>query len=570
MTEIQKTTWPRLAAWLLAGIGICTAATAAAQERHPNGALAPALTGLGNHSLTVTTQVPQAQAFFDQGLRLLYGFNHPESLRAFKEAARLDPALAMAFWGQAMATAPNLNAPMSEEDGRAAYTAVKTAVAKSQGASVLERNLINALSQRIAADPKAPREALNAAYAAAMARAAAAYPDNADVQVLYADAVMNQTPWSYWQNGIAKPETVPVQAALEKTLAQHPDHPGAHHYYIHLMEASTTPEKAEASADRLATLMPAAGHMVHMPAHIYLRVGRYADAAAANVKAIDADEDYLAQCQAQGLYPFSYYPHNVHFLWLAATLEGRSAVAVDAAQQVANKVPHHHAGSVAWNVDFPVTPMLAYVRFGQWKDMLTEPAPPASDPYATGIWHYGRALAFVARRQLDRADAELAALKKTLAHDAFAGALNGSPLEANLNIASRVVAGELLARRGRLDDAVRVVEEAKSIEDGFPYAEPPLWHQPVRHVLGALLIEAGRAAEAEVAYREELTTFRENGWSLFGLAQSLEQQGRHADAEEVRERFRRAWARADVTLTSSRILSEPLASPRGNQTTGRD
>jgi tetratricopeptide (TPR) repeat protein len=321
------------------------------------------------------------------------------------------------------------------------------------------------------------------------------------------------------------------------------------------MEASSAPERAEGSADRLGSLMPAAGHMVHMPAHIYLRVGRYADAAEANVRAIAADEDYLAQCQAQGLYPISYYPHNLHFLWAAATLEGRSKVAIDAALEVARKAPHHHAGALAWTSDFPVTPLLAYARFGRWKAILTEPSPPATDPYASGIWRYARALAFVAQDRLERADAELADLRKVMSHEAFTTTLKELPLLTNLQIASRIVAGELAARRGRADEAIRLLEEAVTIEDGIPYNEPPVWHQPPRQVLGALLVEAGRAVDAERVYREDLRRFPDNGWSLFGLAQSLEAQGRGNDAAAVRGRFATAWTRADIKLTSSRILT---------------
>jgi len=337
-------------------------------------------------------------------------------------------------------------------------------------------------------------------------------------------------------------------------IARNAEHAGANHYYIHLIEASPTPERAEASADRLGSLMPAAGHMVHMPAHIYLRVGRYADAAEANVRAIAADEDYLAQCQAQGLYPVSYYPHNLHFLWAAATLEGRSAVAINAARQVAEKVPHHHAGAVAWTADFPVTPWLAYVRFGRWQQMLTEPRPPATEPYATGIWHYGRALAFVARKQESRAQTELEALIAVMGHGAFKTTLKDLPLLTNLQLASRIVKGEIAGRTGRHGEAVAALREAVAIEDAIPYNEPPVWHQPTRQVLGALLLQAGRASEAETAYREDLARVRENGWSLFGLSLSLQAQGKADAADTARARFEKAWARADITLTSSRVM----------------
>jgi pimeloyl-ACP methyl ester carboxylesterase len=371
---------------------------------------------------------------------------------------------------------------------------------------------------------------------------------------------MSTMPWDYWQkDGTAKPETAQILDMLERTIARYPDHTGALHYHIHLVEASNDPDRAERSADRLGPLMPAAGHMVHMPAHIYIRVGRYADAAAANERAILADEDYLAQCQAQGLYPISYYPHNLHFLWAAVTFEGRGAVAIDAARKVAAKVPHHHAGALAWTADFPVTPMLAYTRFGRWQDVLTEPKPPSHEPYAIGIWHYGRGLAFVARGQLDRAGAELAAVKATMTHEAFATTLKDLPLLANLQIASRVLEGEWQMRQGDAGAAIAVLREAVTLEDGMPYSEPPVWHHPPRQILGAVLLEAGRAAEAEAVYREDLQRFRENGWSLFGLRESLRAQRRGHEAEDVQRRFERAWARADITLTSSRIMTDDLS-----------
>jgi tetratricopeptide (TPR) repeat protein len=515
--------------------------------------LAPELAGLGTLHVPVTTSVPRAQRFFDQGMRLLYAFNHTEAIRAFREAARLDPGLAMAYWGQALALGPNLNAPMTPENGRLAYAAVQQAMETRAHSSSRERALIKALAARYAADGAGDRSVLNRAYATAMEKVAARFAGDPDIATLFADAQMNTMPWDYWQkDGSPKAETGQVLALLESIIARNPDHPGALHYHIHLLEASKDPDRAERSADRLGSLMPAAGHMVHMPAHIYIRVGRYADAAEANERAIRADEDYLSQCQAQGLYPVSYYPHNLHFLWAAATLEGRKTVAVEAARQVAAKVPHHHAGALAWTADFPVTPMLAYARFGLWQDALTEPRPPATEPYATGIWHYARGRAFVARNQLDRAALELTALKSVMQHQAFASTLKDLPLLTNLQIASRVVEGELAAQQGDDDTAIHVLREAVAIEDGLPYSEPPIWHQPTRQVLGAVLLEAGRPADAEEVYREDLKVFRENGWSLFGLMESLKAQlHRSLEAAEIERRFEKAWARADVTLRSS-------------------
>ncbi len=570
ITSLNHRSWRsvQLCGWVLllalGSVGLPqTVEAQALDEAKESGPIAPELDGLGTHEFRVTTSSPRAQRFFNQGLRLLYAFNHAEALRAFREAARLDPNLGMAFWGQAMALGPNLNAPMPDENGRLAYAASREALKRAAPAAERERGLIAAVAKRYAADSKADRRELDRAYADAMSDLARRYPDDSDIQTLYADAVMNTMPWDYWQkDGTVKPETVQVIAALERAIARDGDHAGAHHYYIHVMEASNTPERAEASADRLGGLMPAAGHMVHMPAHIYIRVGRYADAAEANVRAIAADEDYLAQCQAQGLYPISYYPHNLHFLWAAATLEGRSEVAVDAARQVAAKVPHHHAGALSWTADFPVTPLLAYVRFGRWKEVLTEPSLPETQPYAVGIWRYARGLAFIAGNRLDRAEAELAELRQTMKHEAFTTTVKDLPLLTNLQIASRIVAGELAGRQGRADEAVRLLEEAVGIEDDIPYNEPPVWHQPPRQVLGAVLLGAGRARDAERVYRADLERFRENGWSLFGLKQSLDAQGRADEAREVEARFKKAWARADITITSSRILGGSPATAR--------
>lgn len=537
---------------VVAAMLIVPTTSARAQEGGP---IAPELAGLGTLHMPVTTSVPQAQRFFDQGLRLLYAFNHAEAIRAFREAARLDPGLAMAHWGRAIALGPNLNAPMTQENGRQAYAAIRQARAVSGRATPREQALIESLSLRYAADGKGDRAALDRAYAGAMQKAAGRFEDDPDVQTLFVDAQMNTMPWDYWQkDGTARPETARILTVLETVIARQPDHAGALHYHIHLLEASADPDRAEASADRLGSLMPSAGHMVHMPAHIYIRVGRYADAAEVNVRAIAADEDYLAQCQAQGLYPVSYYPHNLHFLWAAATFEGRRAVAVDTARRLAEKVPHHHAGALAWTADYPVTPMLAYARFGMWQELLTEPKPPANEPYAIGVWNYGRGLAFVAHGRLDAAATELTSLRAVMTHQAFATTLKDLPMLTNLQIASRILDGELSLRRGHADAAIAALGEAVKIEDGIPYNEPPVWHHPPRQILGAILLEAGRPAEAEAVYREDLKRFRENGWSLFGLTKSLEAQQKSSEALDAKRRFETAWKRSDIQLISSRIM----------------
>ena len=414
--------------------------------------------------------------------------------------------------------------------------------------------LIDALTSRYAADGAGDRTALDAAYRDAMARVAARFPEDPDVLTLHAESIMDTMPWNYWnKDGSPRDGTRTVVAALEKAFRLHPDHAGAHHFYIHILEA-TDPDRAVPSADVLGLLMPGAGHIVHMPAHIYLRVGRYADAAEVNERAVSADEEYIAQCQAQGLYPVGYYPHNLHFLWAASTMEGRSAVAISAAQRVGTRVPHHLSATLPWIMDLPMTPLFSYVRFGKWTEILTEPMPEDSQAYPVGIWHYARAIAYAARGQFDRADAEVAALEQVRERPIFASKdLQETALPSNLAIAAKTAAGEVAARQGDHARAIALLREAVALQDDQPYNEPPNWHYPVRQSLGAALLEAGQAADAEAVYREDLRRNRANGWSLFGLAQSLKAQGKTQEASEATAQFRHAWARADVTLTSSRF-----------------
>jgi tetratricopeptide (TPR) repeat protein len=516
--------------------------------------VAPILGGLGTWNFTVTTASPRAQQFFNQGIRLVYAFNHAEAVRAFQEAARLDASFAMAAWGEALALGPNINAPLSAEGHTQAYTAIQKAISLKAKATEKERALIEALAVRYSADTKAERAPFDLAYANAMRKVAARFPEDGDVQTVFAAAVMDTMPWNYWnKDGSPREGTNEAIKVLEAVIARHPEHPGAHHFYIHMVEASATPDRAVRSADVLADLMPGAGHMVHMPSHIYLRVGRYADASASNERAIVADEEYLSQCQAQGMYPVGYYPHNVHFLWFASSFEGRSAQAIDAARKTAEKVPHHvsaHTGSMH---DLPIVPIYAYVRFGKWQDILTTPKPADSMDYPLAIWHYARALAFVARGQVDRAKAESKALEGVAAREVFRQELKDTPLLGNLEIAMRIVRGEIAAERGDFATAIGQLTEAVKLQDDQSYMEPAYWHYPVRHTLGAVLLEAGRPLEAEQVYRDDLKRNRENGWSLFGLMQSLDAQKKSDELSTVAARFRKAWARADVTLTASRF-----------------
>ena len=518
--------------------------------------LAPRLQGLGTHVFVVTTRNPDSQGFFNQGFRLTLGFNHSEALRAFKEAARLDPNNAMAYWGIALALGPNLNLPMLPEVAPSAYRAIQRALALKARVSPREQAYINALATRYRPQFEADRSTLDAAYVDAMAGLVQHYPDDLDAATLYAAAIMNTNPWDYWYNdGSPKPGTEQVIGILQSVIDRNPNHPGAHHYLIHTVEA-VRPELGEASADRLGQLMPGAGHLVHMPSHIYMRVGRYADSYRANELAIEADEGYITQCRSQGLYPLGYYPHNIHFLAWSAMFQGRSQAALDAARKVAGKFPSFGAENT-WglNETFLSQPMFVLVRFGRWQAMLAEPKPHQDARYMNGIWHYGRGLAQLHQGKQGRAKKELKQLSKLrqAVSEDKAYVIGFGAAVTLLTIAEEVLRGELAASDQDYDTAIAHLSRAVRLEDGLLYNEPPDWYFPVRHLLGAVLFEAGRPDEAEVVYWEDLRRNPENGFSLFGLGQALQAQGKDADLAVVDRRFQAAWRDADVRLSSSRF-----------------
>jgi tetratricopeptide (TPR) repeat protein len=527
--------------------------SAEAEKPAPTGELAPRLQNLGKHTFPVRTNSRQAQLFINQGVNLAYGFNHAEAGRAFREAARLDPACAMAYWGQALVLGPNINVPMTPEDEPKAYELAQKAVARKSKASAREQAYIGALAQRYSGKAE-DRAARDRAYADAMRDLARRYPNDLDAATMHAEALMDLRPWDYWRrDGQAYPGTREIVDSLEKVLAANPAHPGANHYYIHAMEA-WTPEKAEAAADRLLTLMPGAGHMVHMPSHIYQRVGRYADAVASNEAAVKADESYISQCRAQGLYPMVYYPHNIHFLWFAATAEGRSQVSIEAARKTAETVSDTMVDQVPLVAAFRVVPWYALTRFGKWDEMLAEPAPADRFLFLKGTWHYARGLAFLGKGQLDEAETELGALRRIAADRALEYSLfSPNTAAAILAVAPEVLAGELLARRKDYDAAIGHLDRAVRLESGLVYTEPSETHYPARQALAAVLLAAGRAKEAETVYWEDLSRNPDNGWSLFGLAQALRTQGRADEAAAAQARFEKAWARADVKLSASRF-----------------
>ena len=523
----------------------------------PGQPLAPRLQNLGPHTFPVSTKNARAQLFINQGINLAFGFNHAEAARAFAEAARLDPTLAIAYAGHALVLGPNINAPMDGAVEPEAYALAQKALSLKGKAPARERAYIDAVAARYTGKAE-DRDRANRAFADAMRKLVTAYPDDPDARTFFAESLMDLRPWNYWtRDGLPYDETKEIIASLEHVLAKHPNHPGALHYWVHLWEPTDTPERAEAEADRLLPAMPGAGHMVHMPAHIYQRVGRYADVVSANLLAAKADEDYIAQCKAQGIYPLAYYPHNLHFIWMGASATGQGKLANEAAVKLANAIPHEALNTVPILQGFVVVPYWAMVRFAKWDEILADKGPRHDTPFTRGAWRYARAMALVGKNQLADAEAELAELKKILADESLKGQVTFSSNTgyAVLRIAPEVIAGEIAAKRKDWDKAVMHLDRAIRYEDALIYQEPPDWHAPVRQNLGAVLLEAGRADEAEVVFWEDLKKNPENGWSLFGLVQALKAQGKTAEAAMAEQRFQKAWKDADVKLSTARIGS---------------
>jgi tetratricopeptide (TPR) repeat protein len=508
----------------------------------------PLYTDLGTHSKRISTTSPRAQAYFNQGLRLVYGFNHGEAIRAFTRATELDPRCAMCYWGIAYAYGPHVNAGMDSASGVRAYEAVQRALQLAQYATPRERAFIRAMARRYAQVPPANRARLDSAYSSAMGGVARQYPNDLDAATLYAESLMDLRPWNYWRaDGTAYPGTNEIVRQLRRVIARNPNHPGACHFYIHAVEA-VTPELAVPCAERLARLMPGVGHMVHMPAHIYIRVGRYADAVRSNVHAIHTDEMFIEGQQPMGVYPLAYYPHNIHFLAFAATFAGQSRQALEAARTLQSKVNLDAARAVGMLQEMLAYDVLTGVTFGRWDEVLAAPLPPADIRLPFAMANYARGVAFAAKGQWAEAQAALDTVRAIEAATAADAAIKPT-----LQVATHSLLGEIAFRRGQFSEAVNHFREAARIEDTGIYFEPPKWYYPVRHSLGAALMKAGRYAEAERVYREDLRRFPNNGWSLFGLAAALRAQGKESEAARVEAQFRTAWRDADVTLTASRF-----------------
>ena len=514
---------------------------------------------LGNHTYPVSISVPLAQRYFDQGLILAYGFNHAEAARSFREAARIDPSCAMCYWGEALVLGPNINAPMSHSAVPQAYAAAQKALALAQNANQKEQALLHALTTRYTKEVIESRSHLDNAYADAMRKVFTQFPDDAVIGALFAESLMDLHPWDFWtKEGEPKPWTEEIILTLENVLRLAPNNPLANHLYIHAVEASPRPEKALPSAKRLETLVPGSGHLVHMPGHIYIRVGRYRDAALANQRAVKVDQHYLSHSHAESIYTAAYVPHNYHFLWAATTKTGQKLLATQAAKDTAAKVnpeAMRDPGFAGTLQHFWLMPLYTKALFGQWTEVLREPLPPADLLYPMAIRHYARGLAYVRQGKIHQSQQELTEFQKIAKNPEMfkLTIFDINPISTILQIAEAILQGEIAAASGDDVSAVVFLQKAIELEDGLNYTEPKDWYLPPRQVLGAILLQAGRAREAELVYRKDLEYHPQNGWSLYGLVQSLEAQGKIEEVQSAQQQFDEAWADADIQLTSSRF-----------------
>lgn len=523
---------------------------------HIDGEMKPAapMQNLGSWRRKVNTKVIMAQSYFDQGLRLYYAFNHAESVRAFREAQRLDPTCVMCFWGEAVALGPNMNAPMDSNAERQAIAATERGLAlaaaaqgKADSLTIRENAWMQAVAIRYVGGAHRTRAERDSAYAAAMKTIAAQSPNDVDALALAAEAAMDLSPWNYWtKDGSARPGTEQLLKWLERGVKLSPSHPGACHFYIHAVEAAH-PERAVRCAERLATLMPDAGHIVHMPAHIYIRTGRWADAIDANKHAAHTDEKYFdgPHTADDAFYSAAYRSHNYHFLTLAAVMAGASATALHASAQVTEIVTPAVARQMPAVEAMLAVPVQTLVTFGRWDDVLKTPLPPSDLRVAISHFWYARGIAFAATGRVAEARATIDSIKSVARN------LPMNETRTTLDIAVHMIDGELALRAGDAARAVTTFAEAVTLEDGLSYMEPPTWYHPVRHALGKALLNAGKAQEAEQIYLADLRRFPENGWSLYGLAESLRAQKLPAEARAIERRFKRAWRLADVKITSS-------------------
>jgi tetratricopeptide (TPR) repeat protein len=527
-----------------------SAGAAPAEQSHTP----PLFDNLGSLHHPITTTSERAQRYFDQGLRFVYAFNHEEAIRSFEAAADWDPEAAMPYWGIALALGPNINGAMERKDERRAIEMVQKARQLAGRATPKEQAYIEALVTRYVSRKGVKRKGLDEAYAKTMRSVAQRFPEDGDASTLFAEAMMDLRPWDFWkEDGKPQPGTEEIVTTLESVLARNPDHPGACHYYIHVLEASRFPERALTCAERLPELMPGAGHLVHMPAHLYIRLGKYHEAAERNQHAAHVDEAYLAVRTPSGDYADGYYSHNLHFLWASLMMEGRSTEATKVARELTNTITEDEARADKWKELYLPTPLYSLIRFDRWDELLREPPPTKGFRLMDGMWRLGRGLAQVSTGRLPGAEGEhyaLTNLTKQIKRDRSQEEKIARTL---LKIAERLLAGEIAAHRQQYDDAIRKLKEAIKLEDSLPYVEPPYWPLPVRQYLGSVLLLAGRPADAETEYRADLSRNPENGWALIGLIQSLQDQQKDDQAAGVKDRFRKAWSYADFIPAASRM-----------------
>ena len=511
---------------------------------------------LGTVHYTITTSVPLAQQFFDQGLRLTYAFNHGEALRAYRKARTLDPDCAMCYWGEALVLGPNINAPMDAASVAPAFDAVNKAKALSGKASAKERALIEALTARYGQDAQADRGAVDTAYADAMQKVAARYPDDDHTAVLYAESLMDLQPWDYWYAGGTQPKgrTGDIVGLLEKVLKRAPDHAGAIHYYIHLTEASSDPKRAVPYAQRLGRLMPGAGHVVHMPFHTFFRVGMYKEAVEANRQAVMVDEAYIARSTPVGIYPQAYYPHNVHSLMVSAQMAGDGATVIESADKLGQIVSDAAAKNIAWVQPIKAAPYFAHAQFSDLKTILGLADPGADFPYVQAMWHYARGVGLANAGDVTAAQAEVDAIAKLEQANDFADLVAGGvPAKEVLRLAQHVARGRTAQANKDSAGAIKYFEAAVALEDTLAYSEPPYWYYPTRQSLGAALLLAGDLDRAEEVLRASLVRTPNNGWALFGLMRVYKQRGDEPSAQAAKQLLDKAWMGEMRTLSLARL-----------------
>ncbi len=542
------------------GVVSCYSPKTTDKDWYASGTKAPRFIGLEGIHFNISTNSKEAQDYFNQGMMLSYGFNHAEAARSFYEATRLDSTCAMAYWGYAYVLGPNYNGGMEEDNFERAYQASVRAQSLLKNATPKEVALINALVSRYSAQPPADRTPLDIAHAAAMKKVYGQYPSDPDIGALYAEALMNLHPWDLYDKETKKPRpwTPELLAVLEHLMKINPEHPRAHHFYIHAMEASATPEKALASAKLLDTLVPGAGHLVHMPSHIYINTGDYHLGSLSNLRAVEKDSIYTTTCHAQGVYPLAYYPHNYHFLTATATLEGNSKLSWMAAKKLREHTAKDIMLQPGWGTlqHYYSIPYYIAAKFAMWDTIFSIPPPDKELVYPQAIWHYAKGMAYLGKHDLPNARKELGILKisaadTTLQHLTVWDINTTSDL---VQIAVKILSAEIAAKQNQFNTSISLLKEAVAIEDNLNYNEPPDWFFSVRHHLGAVLLKAGKYNEAENVYRKDLQIWKKNGWALNGLYHSLLQQNKHNEAQKVKAAFDEAWQYADVKMIASSSL----------------